>query len=579
MPPRKKGNQVLGKAVKYLALAFPASSQGFPALPLDILFEIFSYLHPLDLLRLARTTKPFRRFLLNRANVAIWRSAFDNNAREGGPPACPSYMAEPAWARVAFEKTCHICFATLREDPGVDSVWWEFGTRYCGDCMGSQVTSTVSVKLKRLDPQRSDWETNFPRVPRLRYGQRLSWYYLVAHQREMIDAFIETEDEELRAAIVESRAEQTRVVMQHSKLCRDWAEQQIKHRREQAHTRQVEAENRRRANELKQQATKEVRLQAIVAKLKTLGWADEPWMAGGTLAQQIRYHPSVDVPKPLAPRAYRELEPALLLRLTAAKHTETLKQRLRVFRTTLPLIIDKTELENPAFSVTPRLVDILLIPAVRKVLEQEGDAPLSPEQLISTLRPIMPALLETWVGEAETQIATHARKLLNLEGENAPADPLTLAIAYVNCPQPCGTAGYFSRLSKHSCTSSWSHLPWSWHHGNDADSYEVLAENCTLEKPFTPIILNFGGALHGLEGVVRAYGRDPKTATVKEMAGERRLVTCSLCLTQQRHVSEESLAMDWLAAMNHCTKTHLRQRDPEIRWKFTGKQRDSDVEV
>lgn len=114
-------------------------------------------MHPLDLLRLARTTKPFRRFLLNRANVGIWRAAF-SALHEGGLPECPPYSCEPAWARLLFEKACHVgcsglrtsfstdsqtqvCSTTLRDDPNLDPVWWEFSARYCASCVTKQYPS------------------------------------------------------------------------------------------------------------------------------------------------------------------------------------------------------------------------------------------------------------------------------------------------------------------------------------------------------------------------------------------------------------------------------------------------------
>ncbi|KAJ7709641.1 hypothetical protein B0H17DRAFT_231775 [Mycena rosella] len=567
MPPRKKG-KVIGKKVKDLVLAFPTSSKGFPALPLDILFEIFSHLHPLDLLHLTRTTKPFRRFLLNRANAAIWRDAFANSASEGGPPGIPSYMTEPAWARVAFEKTCHVCLAALRESPDIDSVWWEFGARYCGDCMGSQVSSTVSVKLKRLDPKRSNWESLLPRVPRGQFLQR--YYYLVAHQREMIDAFTATEDTELRQAIVSKRAEQTRLVMQHSELCRAWAKAQMESRRQQAEARRREAENRRRTKELKQEATKEARVQAVVTKLKAVGWSDEPWMTFGTLASHIRHYPAVDVAQPLAPRAYRDLEPALLLRLTTEKRAAVLRQRIKVFAEAFPLMLDPAEPKNPAGGLLPRIVDVALAPAVRALLEEKGDGQVSQQQLVSTLRPVMPGLLQRWVKDAEARTSVHAGELLGLESENA-VDPLSLAIAYVHCPRSgCGRGGYFPTLCGHPCIMA--RQLWASYANSDANSYEQLAEQCAGEKPYSPTVLRFGAGLRGLEGVVRAYGRDPKTATFREMAGERRLVSCGRC--RETHPS-----MDWLAAMEHSTKFHNRPRDPEIVWTFREEKRDSNVEV
>ncbi|KAJ7087793.1 hypothetical protein C8R44DRAFT_893043 [Mycena epipterygia] len=572
MPPRKKTKGKIN-GVERLALAFPASPAGFPALPLDILFEIFSLLHPLDLLYLTRTTKPFRRFLLNSSNAAIWRAAFATSIKEGGPPGCPTYMCEPAWARVAFEKTCHICLASLRDDPNVDSVWWEFAARYCGDCMGSLVSKSISVKVKRLDPKRK-WEVVFPRVPR--YPGTSTWYYyLIAHQRELIDAYVETESPELRAAIIQKRTEQTHLIMQHSQLCRNWAQEQIRSRQKQAAIRQRQAEDRRREENEKKDATKRSRLQAIVEKLTALGWSDEPWMSGGTLSQQIRWYPSVDVPTEFTPRAYNELEPALLLRLNADKRAAILNKRLDVFRMAFPLIINNTEIENLALSVRPRLPDILLIPAVRTLIEEKGEDEISSDQLVHTLRSVMPTLLKVWAREAMAQIVAHAHRFLNSDPEVP--DVLGLAIAHVKCPRNCGATGYFPKLFKHSCLYGLHWLHQRYTQGkNDANAYESLVEDRFYENCFTPTMLQFGSRLQALESVVRAYGRDPKTTTYTEIAREMRLVICGKCVANpKRSKLRERLphSLDWLQAMDHCTDAHLQ--DADFSWELSGKSRES----
>ncbi|KAF9015800.1 hypothetical protein BDZ89DRAFT_435482 [Hymenopellis radicata] len=43
--------------------------------PLDVLFEIFSYLEPLDLLRMSRTTKDLRQLLMSRSTAFVWERA------------------------------------------------------------------------------------------------------------------------------------------------------------------------------------------------------------------------------------------------------------------------------------------------------------------------------------------------------------------------------------------------------------------------------------------------------------------------------------------------------------------------
>ncbi|KAG6894358.1 hypothetical protein C0992_006459 [Termitomyces sp. T32_za158] len=59
-------------------------------LPLDILFEIFSLLDPIDILNLSRTSKPLRAILMRRSSIYVWRNA---RARFDGLPECPSDMS------------------------------------------------------------------------------------------------------------------------------------------------------------------------------------------------------------------------------------------------------------------------------------------------------------------------------------------------------------------------------------------------------------------------------------------------------------------------------------------------------
>jgi len=92
-----------------------------PFLPLDILCEvgiphyhtrylvtivpqIFCFLHPADLLALARTSKAFHRFLLKRSAAFIWRSTRRN---VDSLPEPPSDMNEVQYASLVFGSGCH----------------------------------------------------------------------------------------------------------------------------------------------------------------------------------------------------------------------------------------------------------------------------------------------------------------------------------------------------------------------------------------------------------------------------------------------------------------------------------------
>ncbi|KAI0689362.1 hypothetical protein C8T65DRAFT_817778 [Cerioporus squamosus] len=100
--------------------------QNMPDMPLDILIEIFKFMHLRDLLNLARTTKGFRAFLMSRKSEPFWRAA---RRQIEDLPQCPTFLSEPAYANLMFFSHCHGCLK-----PNIKAVMWEFLVRYCPKC-------------------------------------------------------------------------------------------------------------------------------------------------------------------------------------------------------------------------------------------------------------------------------------------------------------------------------------------------------------------------------------------------------------------------------------------------------------
>ncbi|KIY67615.1 hypothetical protein CYLTODRAFT_287559 [Cylindrobasidium torrendii FP15055 ss-10] len=96
-------------------------------LPRDIIIEIFSRLHPGDLLSLARTSKDFRSIMLGDAAEYIWRTC---RSKVPSLPPPPCGMSEPAYASLVFDTFCHEC--TIPRARYVD---WLLRIRLCGDCL------------------------------------------------------------------------------------------------------------------------------------------------------------------------------------------------------------------------------------------------------------------------------------------------------------------------------------------------------------------------------------------------------------------------------------------------------------
>ena len=136
MPPclrkkEKKTNQpadTKGRALSKYTRGKRGLLDDLPNQPLDIVYEvcftrfihfrafdlptlqILSRCSPLDLLRLARTTKAFRTLLMSRSSIAIWKSAreLSSDPQVIGMPDPPPYLSEPALANLAFDPHCHV---------------------------------------------------------------------------------------------------------------------------------------------------------------------------------------------------------------------------------------------------------------------------------------------------------------------------------------------------------------------------------------------------------------------------------------------------------------------------------------
>ncbi|KAE9404264.1 hypothetical protein BT96DRAFT_989539 [Gymnopus androsaceus JB14] len=224
------------------------------ALPLDVVLEIYSYLEPLDVLRLSRTSKAMRAFLMSQSNGIVWRTA-----RLNVPdlPPLPSDLSEPQYANLAFDSYCHPC----------ENVIWQCRVRCCNKCFNTAfysrpnlhsvwnrsyaLTFMVFNKLAQhipyvsVTPWKGPWDGEDkvyfpPNIQTLRHG-----YRRVRKDEFLVEDWIR-------------RTEQQHVeIMEHAAACSRWQK----------------ANNDSRSKEL--QNTRSRRKAAIYEKLRQLGWGDE----------------------------------------------------------------------------------------------------------------------------------------------------------------------------------------------------------------------------------------------------------------------------------------------------------------
>ncbi|KAF9472519.1 hypothetical protein BDN70DRAFT_886930 [Pholiota conissans] len=117
-----------------------------PTMPLDIIFEILSFLAPKDLLTMAKINKLFRRTLLSPQATTVWKSSRE---RLGGP-RCPSDLNELDWAILLFGDACQSCGT-----PHIRKVDFHLRRRVCARCKKRNVLAKSRFKLRFPDEDKS----------------------------------------------------------------------------------------------------------------------------------------------------------------------------------------------------------------------------------------------------------------------------------------------------------------------------------------------------------------------------------------------------------------------------------------
>ncbi|KAG8893968.1 hypothetical protein FRC01_013245, partial [Tulasnella sp. 417] len=111
----------------------------FTTLPLELIYEVFGHLHPLDLLNLAGTSKMLRSHLMSKRSMSVWRVA--REAVLPPVPDCPKDQSEPQWAMLLFTHDCTTCGT-----PRIQKVDWNLRLRGCEFCFKNNIIYSRTAK-------------------------------------------------------------------------------------------------------------------------------------------------------------------------------------------------------------------------------------------------------------------------------------------------------------------------------------------------------------------------------------------------------------------------------------------------
>ncbi|KAF9055584.1 hypothetical protein BJ165DRAFT_1521588 [Panaeolus papilionaceus] len=336
-----------------------AKLAALPELPLDILLEIFSHLHPVDLLHLARTTKSLRALLMRKMTIGVWRASVDNVS---GLPPCPDDMSHPAYVNLLFDSHCHNCQAK-----NVKNISFLLRVRYCTRC--------VKEKLLSIDECSEGTKSN------ALLKQTVAFAPMGAHGvshcsiKERDDFLKEIRSlTEGRVEFAERKVAELKIRKSHAKKCHEWLSKQTT----------------ARDKELKK--TRRERAKAIEQKLIALGYSSEfeflneykEWKTYTFPRPKVvafKDHPSVKQNKPLTERVWTNIEPIMVEYMDEIKIMRHENDRNAFFETWLAHLSQayhkwrshiRTLVKYPAGTdiPIPSLADFLAFPSIRSIYDE-----------------------------------------------------------------------------------------------------------------------------------------------------------------------------------------------------------------
>ncbi|KAK0500900.1 hypothetical protein EDD18DRAFT_1146486 [Armillaria luteobubalina] len=349
-----------------------------PTLPLDILFEIFGHLHPLDLLHLTRTTKEFRRVLSHRSSMTVWKSSLANVPRL---PMCPEDMSHPAWISLVFDHFCHKCLA-----PNIRNVDWCLRVRLCSKCAKTCLLSesgfddsNKSDKIILRSVPFHSWPGRHPKEK----------FCFVKEKDAFVKAFNACQGKDARKEFLGKRKAGVKARKDHAKKCTEWAGS-------------VSESRSKELDDIRKQRSK-----AIETRLTSLGHGKEiaylkdleksgSWSVRRELtlfSDQFE----VKQPKPLTDRNWNSMEGTMLGYMQDVKTHRLKKERTELLSARRSLIAAEwRSCRSPPDQFQPGLLDVWLWEEMKYFIDLPSCIVVTPEMVKDVMTMRLPAFITSW---------------------------------------------------------------------------------------------------------------------------------------------------------------------------------------
>ncbi|KAI0779425.1 hypothetical protein C8Q74DRAFT_689905 [Fomes fomentarius] len=499
-------------------------------MPLDILFEIFSLMHPRDLLNLARTSKPLRALLMNRQSAPFWKAA---RQQVEGLPDCPPYLSEPEYANLAFFSHCHSCLKN-----NIKTVIWEFSVRYCQQCKEGMLMDYASnMGYTEFVQGQTGTDKPFLNICLAPLTKGSKYDEIHYHAPEV-------EDFKKQYNTLSSFAEKKHLVEE--------AIAGVAHRKQHAAAMQVYKAKLEEARVLELDAIKEARFVAIQKRLRQEGWGNElDLMPNYELRFFSKQKPCRKSQK-LTEHGWQQIRKDVVdyidklrtRRLNQERHT-LLCARL----TKLAEVVTEWEhAQGPRSADTdwhPNFADFACTSAFRALIEAPTETDVTKQHFLQLVDQLH-ELRNTWLEQRRAEFEAKVPEELVQQG----VSPLSLASVSFNCKSCIRRGLRWPQILSHACARSTSRY---FLEDTEQQLRQALAVTCRRvgllpvwladsHKTFT-----FQPPLEGTIAAIRACGRDPATASYEEMETCGVRLICRSCPPPHSHYE----VFDWKDAAIH----------------------------
>ncbi|TDL24623.1 hypothetical protein BD410DRAFT_767173 [Rickenella mellea] len=321
-----------------------------PTLAMDVLFEVFVCLQPLDVLNIMYTSKGFRDLLIAPSSTFIWKAVLMN---VDGLPDCPPFLSEVEYAKLAFNPYCYRCGKRTPNGPQ-----WEVLARFCGTCLDNVLTPAFDLPSRVNDSYKSVLGLIKNEQRRSRKSGYGPYFYCEPQVRRLL-MHVESLPEKSSESWIADAQRNASGIRKHAKLCRDWEDRVRTCRQEQL------------------EETKLKRREDINRKLTQLGFGT----ALSYVELEFENHHLVKPGVALTERIWNNIKPELVGWMQEHETKRLARSALNAYTIAHPDLI------------LPRTTDFLASAGIKRVVRSLGDVPVSEETFGDSE---MTAFMDNW---------------------------------------------------------------------------------------------------------------------------------------------------------------------------------------